>query len=60
MSVNEADFRHLRAMRDRQGELFVCGVLVYCGQHALPFGDRLLALPASSLWAGKPVPGSFA
>jgi len=55
MSVNEADFRHLRAMRDRQGGQFVCGVLVYCGQHTLPFGDRLLALPASSLWAGKPV-----
>jgi predicted AAA+ superfamily ATPase len=59
MSVNEADFRHLRVMRDRQGDQFVCGVLVYCGRHALPFGDRLLALPASSLWAGKPVPGSL-
>lgn len=45
MSVNEADFRHLRTMRDRQGDRFVCGVLIYCGQHVVPFGDRLLALP---------------
>jgi predicted AAA+ superfamily ATPase len=59
MSVNEADFRHLRAMRDRQGDQFVCGVFFYCGRHALPFGDRLLALPASSLWAGEPVPESL-
>jgi uncharacterized protein len=59
MSVNKADFRHLRAMRDRQGEQFVCGALIYCGQHALSFGDRLIALPAASLWNGEPIPDSL-
>jgi hypothetical protein len=59
MSINTADFGSLRAMRDRLGDRFICGVLLYCGQHALPFGDRLLALPASALWAGQPVPESL-
>jgi predicted AAA+ superfamily ATPase len=60
MSVNEADLRHLRALRDRQGDRFGGGVLVYCGRHVLPFGDRLLAVPASALWGGGPVPESLA
>jgi uncharacterized protein len=55
-SVNEADFRHLRAMRERQADRLVCGVVIYCGPYALSFGDRLIALPASALWAGKAVP----
>jgi uncharacterized protein len=59
MSINEADFRHLRAMRDRQGDQFVCGVLIYCGQHVVPFGDRLLALPASAFWGGRAVADSL-
>lgn len=59
MTVNEADLRHLRAMRDRQGEQFICGLLVYCGQHVIPFGERLLAVPASALWSGAPVPDSL-
>jgi len=59
MSVNEADLRHLRAMRDKQGDRFVCGVLIYCGEHVLPFGDRLMAIPASALWGGRPVTESL-
>ena len=59
MTVNEADFRHLRAMRDRQGDQFVCGALIYCGRHVLHFGDRLIALPASSLWKVRPIPDSI-
>lgn len=59
MSVNEADFRHLRSMRERQGDRFMQGALIYCGQHTLPFGDRLIAVPASSLWGGKPIPDSL-
>jgi predicted AAA+ superfamily ATPase len=58
MSVNEADFRHLRLMRDQQRGKFVCGVLVYCGQHVVSFGDKLFAVPASALWGGLPIPGS--
>jgi uncharacterized protein len=59
MSINEADIRHLRTMRDRQGERFVCGVLFYSGPYPLPFGDRLIALPASALWAGQAIADSL-
>lgn len=56
LSVNEADLRHLRMLRDRLGTRFVAGVLLYPGSQALSFGDRLMALPASALWESKSIP----
>lgn len=56
LSVNEADLRHLRMLRDRVGARFMAGVLVYSGSQALSFGDRLMALPASAMWESRPVP----
>lgn len=48
------DFRWLAHLRDRldgvQGE-FTAGVILNTGQRRLPFGDRLVALPASDLWS---------
>ena len=58
-SVNVSDLRHLRSMRDRQGERFAHGVLLYCGEHVVPFGDRLTALPVTALWGGKQVRDSL-
>jgi uncharacterized protein len=49
--VDEGDFRHLRYLRDRLGDRFVQGVVVHLGRRPLAFGDRLTALPLSSLWA---------
>lgn len=49
-SVDEADFRGLIAMRDNLGDAFVHGFVLYTGPKALPFGDRLTALPLSALW----------
>ena len=47
------DFRWLVYLRDRldsaRGE-FAAGVVLHTGQRRLPFGDRLVALPASDLW----------
>jgi hypothetical protein len=37
-------------MRDTLGDKFVAGVALYAGQQILPFGDRLLAAPISTLW----------
>lgn len=51
-SVRADDFRSLELVRDRVGPDFVQGVVLYAGRNALPFGDRLLALPISALWAG--------
>jgi hypothetical protein len=53
LSVNEADLRNLRMLRDRLGAKFVAGVLLYSGTEALSFGDRIMALPAATLWAPK-------
>jgi uncharacterized protein len=44
-------FRRLGQMRDALGEAFAAGVVLYGGSRVLPFGDRLLAMPVSALWA---------
>lgn len=45
------DFRHLVLLRDKLGDRFSLGVVFHTGTAAVPFGDRLLALPYSALWA---------
>ncbi|WP_235629079.1 DUF4143 domain-containing protein, partial [Mycobacterium tuberculosis] len=54
-TVNVHDFRHLSFARDRLGDEFITGVLFYTGARALPFGDRLMALPINLLWNGQSV-----
>lgn len=48
--VDKSDFRGLAYLRDKVGHRFTLGVVLYTGRQALPFGDRLLALPYSALW----------
>jgi uncharacterized protein len=43
-------FRWLSHMRDALGDQFIAGIALYGGPHVLPFGDRLMALPISTLW----------
>ena len=50
-SVSQGDFKGLTFLRDKLGSRFAMGVVLYTGTQALPFGDRLWALPYSSLWA---------
>lgn len=54
---NIHDFRHLSFARDRLGGQFTTGVVFCTGAGALPFGDRLMALPINLLWNGQPVSG---
>ncbi|MCL2595424.1 MAG: ATP-binding protein [Promicromonosporaceae bacterium] len=49
-SVRSGDFRGLTHLRDRLGERFVAGVVLHTGARAVPFGDRLWALPLAALW----------
>lgn len=49
-TVNEADFRGLRKLREAAGDRFVHGVVLYDGTATIPFGDRLHAVPVRSLW----------
>lgn len=51
IDVNEADFRGLRALRDRLGERWAAGVVVHCADRARPFGPDLYAVPVSAIWA---------
>lgn len=50
IDVDNSDFRWLAYLRDRLGERFVHGIVVHIGDRPLPFGDRLTALPISTLW----------
>lgn len=50
-TIDSRDFRHLAFVRDNLGDDFVAGVVLYTGGRPLPIGDRLVALPVSSLWA---------
>lgn len=50
-SPSSSDFKHLRWLRDALGDRFMLGVVFHTGPEAVPFGDRLLALPYSALWA---------
>lgn len=49
-TLTGAQFRGLETMREKLGKRFSLGVLLYTGREALKFGDRLWALPLSSLW----------
>ena len=49
-TVDRGDFAGLRYLQERLGERFYRGVVVYLGPDAVPFGDRLSALPLASLW----------
>lgn len=50
-SASSTDFRGLRHLRDKLGDRFKAGVLLYTGGSAVPFGDRLAAVPLCGLWA---------
>lgn len=50
-SATRSDFRGLRHLRERLGDRFKAGALVYTGEATVPFGDRLAAVPLSGLWS---------
>jgi uncharacterized protein len=50
-TVAAGDFRGLAFLRDKLGPRFTLGVVLHTGQAALPFGDRLWALPFEAMWA---------
>jgi hypothetical protein len=44
------DFRGLRKLQEASGTRFKAGVVLYNGEDALKFGDKLVAIPLASLW----------
>ena len=49
-TVGPDDFRGLRHLAARTGDDFVAGVVLYTGTQTLPFGPRMRAMPAATLW----------
>ena len=49
-TVTSTDFRGLRKLEKAVGNRFVRGIVLYDGETAIPFGDRLHAVPVSRLW----------
>jgi predicted AAA+ superfamily ATPase len=49
-TVTRSDFGGLRKLADACGDRFVAGFVLYDHDTVVPFGDRLFAVPLSSLW----------
>jgi hypothetical protein len=50
-TVGGSDFAGLRRLREKLGERFTCGIVLYTGERTLPFGDRLWVVPLAALWS---------
>jgi hypothetical protein len=50
-TVTAKDFAGLRYLRDKLGERFKTGVVLYTGKRTLSFGERLAAVPLCGLWS---------
>lgn len=48
--VPGSDFAPLRKLRERTGNAFVAGVVLYLGPHSYSFEDRLFVMPVDRLW----------
>lgn len=49
-TVRAEDFAGLRHLATHTGERFHHGVVLYTGPSALPFGERMTAVPVDALW----------
>lgn len=49
-TVKKSDFRGLRRLASVSGKQFKRGVILYDGTETLPLGDKLWAVPISTLW----------
>jgi uncharacterized protein len=49
-TVHQRDFRGLAHLRDKLGDRFKAGALLYTGAGTVAFGDRLAAVPVGGLW----------
>lgn len=52
-TVKAGDFRGLKALAEACGDRFAFGVVLYDNTDVVPFGNRLAAVPLSSLWSGE-------
>ena len=50
-TVSKGDFSGLRRLAAACGDRFVLGLVLYDHDRTVPFGDRLIAAPVSTLWS---------
>lgn len=49
-TLRDTDRRGLERLRDATGSRFICGALLYDGEALVPMGDRIYAIPISTMW----------
>jgi len=49
-TVRQNDLRGLKRLASLAGDAFRLGVILYDGSEELPLGERLRAVPLSTLW----------
>ncbi len=49
-TVSRSDFEAMESLREQLGEAFRAGVVLYTGERAMAFGERLWMLPVPALW----------
>jgi len=54
-TINQADAKGLRFLRDRLGDRFHTGLLLHTGPLTAHLSDRLWAAPISTLWDRQPI-----
>ncbi|MFH1253916.1 MAG: ATP-binding protein [bacterium] len=50
-NVSNNDFKGLKNFQNSVGDKFIQGILLYTGTTSIPFGEKLTAIPISSLWS---------
>lgn len=51
-TVQERDVRTLLGLAETLGKRFLRGVVLYTGERAVPFSEKVMALPMAALWRG--------
>jgi hypothetical protein len=49
-TVVASDFSAIKYLLEKHPDRIVRGLVIYTGNKVLPFGDKLLAVPAQCLW----------
>ena len=49
-SVDNRYFHNLSKLKDKIGEKFVRGIVLYCGKNTMCFANDMVAMPIDSLW----------
>ncbi len=53
---NRRHARTLATFAEHLGQRFAVGLVIHAGQHTVPLGERLWAVPVSALWRSDPSP----